>query len=95
MIVGELREEETSPQPLPRPDLEQNCEYSSDPHKLSQLDSPGYETNLDRSYQVNLATVYEHDINKLDNYNTDMSECDEKVHIGDKYLFPYTGEQRF
>lgn len=91
--LEELREEETSPQPLPRPDLDPNNEYRSDPHKLSQLESPVYETNIEETYRVNLATVYEHGINKMDNYNTDLSECEEKFHIGDKYLFPYTAEE--
>lgn len=91
--MEDLREEETSPQPLPRPDLDHNNEYQSDPHKLSQLDSPVYETNIEETYRVNLATVYEHGFNKMDNYNTDLSECEEKAHIVDKYLFPYTGKK--
>lgn len=91
--MEDLREEETSPQPLPRPDLDPNNDYQSDPRKLSQLESPVYETNIEETYRVNLATVYEHGINKMDNYNTDLSEYDEKVHIADKYLFPYTGKK--
>lgn len=82
------QEENTSPQPLPRPDIDPMSEYSSDPHKLTLLESPTYEKA--GTYQVNLATVYEHE-NKADNYNMDGPELDEKVHLGEKYLFPYTG----
>lgn len=87
--MGELREEKTSPQPLPRPDIDPLSEYPSDPHKLSKLESPLYDKA--GQFQVNLTTVYEHD-NKMNNYNMDVPEPNEKVHLGEKYLFPYTGK---
>ena len=84
--MSELRDDETSPQPLPRPDIDPLSEY--DPHKLSHLEPSLYEKT--NSYQVNLSTVYEND-NKMDNYNMDVPDPEEKVHLGEKYLFPYTG----
>ncbi|KAK6640052.1 hypothetical protein RUM43_008329 [Polyplax serrata] len=88
--MGDQQEENTSPQPLPRPDIDPMSEYSSDPQKLTLLESPTYDKA--GTYQVNLATVYEHE-NKADNYNMDGPELDEKIHLGEKYLFPYTAEE--